>query len=99
MDDWLLEISLGLPARIDTELRPNDKRSPDNETVLAHMNQRMLREQFDSIPTMVRWEDLPEDRIIPIYLETKFPFWREGSRDATRTPTHTPWSSTGVPFR
>ena len=86
VDDWLLEIYSAYPPGSESELGSKGKRSPDNETVLAHMNQRMLREQFDSIPTMVRLEDLPDDRIIPIYLETKFPFWREGSRDATRTP-------------
>ena len=91
--------STRIPARIRIRARFKSKRSPDNETVLAHMNQRMLREQFDSIPTMVRWEDLPEDRIIHISRD-QFPFWREGSRDATRTPPRRiRWSSTGVPFR
>ncbi len=74
-DEWLLEIYSAYPQK-----------QPNNESVLEHMNQRMLREQFDSIPTMVRLEDLPDDRIIPTYLDTKMPFWREGSMDTTRTP-------------
>ena len=47
VDDWLLEIYSAYPPGSESELGPKGKRSPDNETVLAHMNQRMLREQFD----------------------------------------------------
>ena len=85
-DEWLLEIYSAYPPGSDSELGPKGKRSPDNEMVLQHMIMDDLREHFNSIPTSVRLEDLPDDRIIPTYLETKMPFWREGSMDTTRTP-------------
>ena len=84
-DEWLLEIYSAYPPGSDSELGPKGKRSPDNEMVLQTLTyyQNDLRAHFQSLPTSVRLEDLPDDRIIPTYLETKMPFWREGSMDTT----------------
>jgi hypothetical protein len=85
-DEWLLEIYSAYPPGSDSELGSKGKRSPDDESVLEHMNQNDLRAHFNSIPTSVRFEDMPVDQIMPTYLDTKMPFWREGSMDTTRTP-------------
>ncbi len=76
-DEWLVEIYSAYPQK-----------QPNNESVLEHMNQNDLREHFrlqyndDDFDI----DDIPDDLIIQIYLDTKMPFWREGSMDTTRTP-------------